>query len=439
MKYLIDGASFVISKMHFNPENNFYITLGLPQHATPEELNRRWKKFMLLYHPDRQVGKEEWVSERAKKVNEAYTELKDETKRAEYDRRLTEQMLNRKFPSAPAQGSTHHRRPAATFRRRRSIEPATGWGRVRPYMPRILIFVYILIALISIGFIYIRNQSSGLEAELAPEPAGQDRSRRTETAAIVVPKPAAVEEHSSKIEQPLPAEMKNEPAQVHQDPASTATHTSTLQTIRSWFQPNAKKQAHEKGQAQAKVKGDNTLQEKNVHAGHDSAIPAIAPLRQQSAEQIQREDPPQHRAEPADAVKPFQEVKQQQAPVQQKTEQITRDEVEEFMQRYVAAYTKNDLNGFLSLFSRSAVENNTLNYNEIRNAYKETFSEKINHYRITNMDIRTDGQTATVSGVYNINRYISADDRWVRYSGKIAWKLTRENAQLRIISTNYDK
>jgi hypothetical protein len=109
------------------------------------------------------------------------------------------------------------------------------------------------------------------------------------------------------------------------------------------------------------------------------------------------------------------------------------------MQRYVSAYTKNDLNTFLSLFSRSAVENNTLTYNEIRTAYKETFSEKINHYKIINMDIRTDGQTATVSGFYNVNRYISAEDRWERYSGKIAWKLIRENSQLRIIKITYDK
>ena len=122
-----------------------------------------------------------------------------------------------------------------------------------------------------------------------------------------------------------------------------------------------------------------------------------------------------------------------------KTEQITKEDVEEFMQRYVSAYTQNDLNTLMSLFSRSAVENNTLTYNEIRNAYKETFREKINNYRIINMDIRTDGQTATVSGIYNINRYVSPEDRWVRYSGKIVWKLIRENSQIRIISTNYDK
>jgi len=442
MKYLVDGASFVISKMHFNPENNYYITLGLPQHTTPEELSRRWKKFMLLYHPDKQVGNEEWVSERAKKVNEAYTTLKDETKRSEYDRRLTEQMLSRKFPSAPPQGAAHHRRPADSFRRHRSAETSEGWSRIRPYMTKVLVAVYILIALIMIGFIYMRNQSANLEAELAPEPARTQGIQGTQTASVTVPNTPAVEEHTTQTAAPESAEQKKEPGQLHQERANTTTTTSTLQTIRSWFRPNQKKPAQEKSQG----KEDNTaLPGKKVNGGQSNASSPIVPLSPPSAEQMQREDPPQQHAEVqkvlteqrAEPARPLQELKKP-ALAQPKTEQITKEEVEEFMQRYVAAYTKNDLSTFLSLFSRSAVENN-MTYNDIRNAYKETFSDKINHYRIMNMEIRTDGQTATVSGIYNINHYISAEDRWVKYSGKIAWKLTRENAQLRIISTNYDK
>jgi len=42
------------------PEENFYITLGLPRNASPEEIRQRWKNLMLLYHPDKQTGDEEW-------------------------------------------------------------------------------------------------------------------------------------------------------------------------------------------------------------------------------------------------------------------------------------------------------------------------------------------------------------------------------------------
>lgn len=446
MKYLVDGASFVISKMHFNPENNYYITLGLPQHASPEELGRRWKKFMLLYHPDKQLGNEEWVSERAKKVNEAYTALKDETKRAEYDHNLIEQMLSRKFPSAPSHTSARHHRPATSFSRRRRSEPSAGWNSIRRYMPKLLIAVYVLIALIVLGFIYSQNRSAHLEAELAPSSAGTGTSKQTEAAAPVASSSAAVEEYASKTVTAVAAEPQKDPAQVPQKAIKPSQETSSLQTIKSWFQPGVKKQA----QVQAKVKEDNTsLPGEKENRVQDSADLFIMPLRPSSAEQIRRADPPQQhgevqkrpaeqRAEPSEPVKSSQEPKQQ-IPAQPETEQITKKDVEEFMQRYISAYTRNDLNAFMSFFSRSAVENNSLTFNEIRNAYKETFSEKINHYRVLNMDIRTDGQTAVVSGVYNINRFISAEERWVKYSGKIAWKLIRENSQLKIISTNYDK
>jgi len=307
-------------------------------------------------------------------------------------------------------------------------------------MPKILIALYVLIALIVLGFIYIQNRSSHLEAELAPSPAKTERSEGTETVATIVPKTAAVNEHSSSIMPPAPAEPIKDSVQVLQKANKTSADTSPLQTIKSWFRPGETKKA----QVQTKAKKDNTtLPGKNTNRVQDNTdLPIIAPLKPSYSEQIRREDPPQQHAEvqrvSAEPARPAQELKQP-AVTPPIAEQITREEVEEFMQRYVRAYTKSDLNTFMALFSRSAVENNTLFYSEIHNAYKKTFGEKINHYRIMNMDIRTDGQTATVSGVYNINRYISAEDRWGRYSGKIVWKLIRENAQLRISSTNYDK
>jgi len=443
MKYLVDGASFVISKMHFNPENNYYITLGLPQYATSEELSRRWKRFMILYHPDKQLGNEEWVSARAKKVNEAYTALKDETKRAEYDHRLSEQMLSKKFPSDLPQGITRHRHPSRTSsRRRRDEESSSGWNSIRPYMPKILIAIYALIALIVLGFIYIQNKSAHLEAELAPEPAKAGNSEGTQIPAGNALSTAAVDEPASKIIPPVSAEPTKNPAQMPREAKNSSTAISPLQTIKSWFKPNDQKQTQEKVKTETRESSHAAL-EKNENRGQDNAsLPIIVTLKPSYGEQMRREDPPLQHAEvqkvPAEQVRPPQEVKLP-AVTQQKAEQITKEEVEEFMQRYVRAYTKNDLNAFLSLFSRSAVENNSLTYNEIRNVYKETFSEKINHYKIINMDIRTDGQTATVSGIYNINRYMSAEDRWVRYSGKIVWKLIRENYQLRIISINHDK
>lgn len=492
MKYLVDGASFVISKMHFNPENNYYITLGLPRNATHEELSRRWKKCMLLYHPDKQVGNEEWVSERAKKVNEAYTALKDEAKRAEYDHKLTEQTLSRNFPSAPSHGSTHHNRPSKPFSRHRSSRPSSVWSSIRPYATKILMAVYIFIALIVFGLIYIQNRSSHLEAELVPEPEKTDTSRKTETPVYTAQNTPAVEKQTPKMIPAVPVKPEQDPLPISQKAIQSPAAPSALQTIQNWFRPSETKKPQEKSTSEA-IERNTALLEKNTDRVQNNASrPAAAPS---NAEQLRKEDLSQQRAEiqkvqaeqrtaPAELVKPPQEVKQQfiaqpkieqirredppqqrpevqKAPAQQqaartepvkpvqearlqaashpKTEQISKEEVEEFMRRYVRAYSKNDLETFLSLFSRSAVENNSLTYNEIRNAYKELFREKINFYKVNEMDIRTDGQTATVSGIYNLNRYFSEQDRWIRYSGKIAWKLVRENNQLRIISATYDQ
>ena len=109
------------------------------------------------------------------------------------------------------------------------------------------------------------------------------------------------------------------------------------------------------------------------------------------------------------------------------------------MRRYCASYLKGDLRTFMTLFSLSVVENNKLRYNEVRNTYRDTFSEKINSYHINNINIALNGQSAVVSGIYELSRYTSAGDRWLRYSGKIQWKLARENNELKIVSSNYDK
>jgi hypothetical protein len=117
---------------------------------------------------------------------------------------------------------------------------------------------------------------------------------------------------------------------------------------------------------------------------------------------------------------------------------ITEKEVKDFMQRYIDTYKRNEFDRFMSFFSRSAVENNRLNYTAIQNVYKETFSNKIIHYKLQDMKIRIAGPGALVSGIYDLNFLLSEENRSVSYSGKIYWKLIKENNSLKIISMNYD-
>ncbi len=366
--------------MHFNPENNYYITLGLPRNASQDAIRERWKRLMLLYHPDHQQGDEEWVSERAKKVNEAYNTLKDDSKRMAYDKKLIEDAIDIKPSSLP------RRKHWAFLRSRTRGKPEislrgkhTGnytmdytWPRTRRYLPRILVGLYILAALVFIAFIYIQNRSSHIETSLIPAP---NPLRPAPSSVIASPE-------SSGQSNLKPDSDRHAPSAMRQTPTSVGSNPPAQNAMR--HAPSAMRQ---------------------TPTSVGSNPPAPSSLRP--------------------------------APIE--PSQITKTEVENFIQQYITAYEKSDINTFMSLFSYSAVENNYMDYEAILMAYKDTFSEKIKYYKLQDISIRIEGPDAFVSGVYNIERYFSAEDQWNSYTGKIYWKLVKENDSLKIISMNYDK
>lgn len=63
---------------------DYYEVLGLARGASQDEIKQVYRKLARQYHPD--VSKEENAEERFKEINEAYSVLSDEQKRAQYDR-----------------------------------------------------------------------------------------------------------------------------------------------------------------------------------------------------------------------------------------------------------------------------------------------------------------------------------------------------------------
>jgi molecular chaperone DnaJ len=66
-------------------KQDYYATLGVARDAEAEDLKKAYRKLAMQYHPDRNPG-DKRAEARFKEVSEAYDVLKDDQKRAAYDR-----------------------------------------------------------------------------------------------------------------------------------------------------------------------------------------------------------------------------------------------------------------------------------------------------------------------------------------------------------------
>lgn len=66
-------------------QKDFYSILGVSRTATQDEIKKAYRALALKYHPDRNPG-DKAAEEKFKEINEAYDVLKDEQKKAAYDR-----------------------------------------------------------------------------------------------------------------------------------------------------------------------------------------------------------------------------------------------------------------------------------------------------------------------------------------------------------------
>ena len=66
-------------------KRDYYEQLGVPRNASQEDLKKAFRKLAMQYHPDRNPGDPE-AEQTFKAINEAYDVLRDDQKRAAYDR-----------------------------------------------------------------------------------------------------------------------------------------------------------------------------------------------------------------------------------------------------------------------------------------------------------------------------------------------------------------
>src|SRR5215475_1468190 len=66
-------------------KQDYYATLGVAREAGADDIKKSYRKLAMQFHPDRNPGDKQ-AEARFKEVSEAYDVLKDDQKRAAYDR-----------------------------------------------------------------------------------------------------------------------------------------------------------------------------------------------------------------------------------------------------------------------------------------------------------------------------------------------------------------
>lgn len=66
-------------------KDDYYSTLGVAREAGADDIKKSYRKLAMKFHPDKNPGNKQ-AEKKFKNISEAYEVLKDEQKRAAYDR-----------------------------------------------------------------------------------------------------------------------------------------------------------------------------------------------------------------------------------------------------------------------------------------------------------------------------------------------------------------
>jgi hypothetical protein len=115
------------------------------------------------------------------------------------------------------------------------------------------------------------------------------------------------------------------------------------------------------------------------------------------------------------------------------------EDARQLINEYAARFMKLDLDPYMGLFSEKAVENRTLPYADIREAYRLTIAgSRSIVYTLDIYSIQTYTQSAFVTGRYKIIQAFKKGGAAV-FKGDIQWDLIQENGSLKIRGVDYGR
>ena len=123
---------------------------------------------------------------------------------------------------------------------------------------------------------------------------------------------------------------------------------------------------------------------------------------------------------------------------EQKQLMATEEEVRQFIANYMERYNQKDIDGFLSLFSPKAIQNQRDGFDEIRKIYSNFFDESQElRYHMEDTKIEIFQNAVKARSLYEVDQIVKKSGEEKVWRGEIRWTLSRENGALRIRSLDF--
>jgi curved DNA-binding protein CbpA len=375
---------------------DYYKVLGVKETASEEEIRERWVGLTKRHHPDRR--KAIASDEKIREINEAYQVLKHSSTRVEYDLKRTYGYEKRE-------------------EKRRSHSRMVG------------IFASVLIIFITLGVIYLKNyENHSPELTVSKQinskhPTNQKNLSlllRSESLQDEI-KPAPWDEKKYSIRDPSHRDStkSNNPI----NPNNTMTPTTPTNP----FTPIAQA-----------VEIQRPLPPVTIATASQTV--ELTPQPWNLPGTPEPKDPPIEESinpvNPTNPIEPVTELVQTKLPSLLTTE----DEVRKFFDSYIERYNRMDIEGFLSLFSLKAIQNQKEELESIRKIYTNFFNQgKELKYRMQEMRIEIYQNAVEVRAHYEIEQILKTGGERKFWKGQVRWILGKENGSLKIISLNYQR
>jgi|APFre7841882630_1041343.scaffolds.fasta_scaffold15646_2 hypothetical protein len=116
----------------------------------------------------------------------------------------------------------------------------------------------------------------------------------------------------------------------------------------------------------------------------------------------------------------------------------TEQEVRQFFENYIERYTGKNIDGFLSLFSLKAIQNQKDGLEEIRKIYSDFFNQSRElRYLLEDPKIEIYQNAVEVKARYVIDQIPEEGRQKKVWRGSVRWVLIKENGALKILSVDY--